>query len=329
MIQLYRIRRPVMKKNNSKTFKIPSIFRWFFLGLTTIITIIPQIPRSFIIGLICFVNPKKGNELRYKGRPVVPMMVLSLSLSVYLICVFVSSRWYVQKLKIDYLSADILESTKILEEEPVEIVDQTEYTPIDKDEYSDISFMTVDFKKLLTQNSDTVGWIKVNNTKVNYSILQSDDNEYYLKHDFNKRYNAAGWVYADYRADFKYFGTNTILYGHNMLNNTMFGSLPDVLKKSWHSNEENQYIKLSTPYSNTVWKIFSIYTIKPEVYYLMTYFKDDAEHQKFIETIHKRSIYNFNMDVSHEDKILTLSTCSDDGTKRVVVHAKMIKVEYR
>jgi len=318
-----------MLKKSKLSFNIYNYIRWFFLGIGTIIAIIPQIPRSFIIGLICFINPKKGNQLRYKGKPVVPMVVLSLSLSVYLICIFISSKWYVQKLKIDYLAADILESTKILEEEPIEIIDTNKYTPADKDEYASISFMEVDFTKLLTQNSDTVGWIKVNNTKVNYSIVQSNDNEYYLKHDFNKRNNAAGWVYADYRADFKYFGTNTILYGHNMLNKTMFGSLPSVLKKSWYTNEENQYIKLSTPYSNTVWKIFSIYTIKPEVYYLMTYFKDDTEHQKFIETIHKRSIYNFNVAVSHEDKILTLSTCSDDGTKRVVVHAKMIKVEYR
>ena len=72
-----------------------------------------------------------------------------------------------------------------------------------------------------------------------------------------------------------------------------------------------------------------MYTVKPEVYYLMTYFENEEEHQQFIETIHKRSIYDFKTDVSHEDKILTLSTCSDDGTKRVVIHAKMIKVEYR
>lgn len=315
--------------SNNKSFKITNIFRWFWLGLKTMIVIIPQIPRSFVIGLICFINPKKGNDLRYRGRPVVPMVVLSLSLSIYLICIFVSSKWYVQKLKIDYLATDILESTKILEDEPSEIIDEFEYMPADEGEYANVSFMEVDFNKLLKQNTDTVGWIRVNNTKVNYSIVQSNDNEYYLKHDFNKRANAAGWVYADYRSDFKYFGTNTILYGHNMINKSMFGTLPGCLKKSWYTNEENQYIKISTPFSNTVWKIFSMYTIKPEVYYLMTYFEDEQEHQQFIEKIHSRSIYDFQTEVSHEDKILTLSTCSDDGTKRVVIHAKMIKVEYR
>lgn len=317
------------KKDIDNKFNFLDLFRWFFIGLITIFTIIPRIPRSFIIGLICFINPKKGNELKYKGKPVVPMVILSLCLSVYFICVFICSRWYVQKLKIDYLANDILASTAILENEEKEVIEEVNYVLDENNEYSNISFMEVDFDELLSKNKDTVAWIKVNNTKVNYSVLQSDDNEYYLKHDFNKRYNAAGWVYADFRGNFKYFGNNTVLYGHNMINKSMFGSLTWCLKKSWYTKEENHYIKISTPYSNTVWKIFSIYTIKPEVYYLMTYFNNDEEHQEFIDTIHGRSIYDFNTDVNHEDKVLTLSTCSDDGTKRVVIHAKMIKVEYR
>lgn len=316
-------------KNKKDSFGILELFRWFFLGIKTLITIIPQIPRSFIIGLICFINPNKGKELKYKGKQVIPNVILGLSLTTYFICIFISSKWYVQKLKINYLANDILESTKIIENEKEEIIETTNYIPAEETEYQNISFMSVDFNDLLKKNSDTVGWIKVNNTNVNYSILQSDDNEYYLKHDFNKRSNSAGWIYGDYRADFHYFGTNTILYGHNLINRKMFGSLAWCLKESWYKNEDNHYIKISTPHSNTVWKIFSIYTIKPEVYYLKTYFENEEEHLDFINTLHKRSIYDFNIEVTNEDKILTLSTCSDDGTKRIVIHAKMIKAEYR
>ena len=305
-----------------------NLCRWFFLGLYNVITIIP---RSFIIGLICIINPKKGEQLKYKGKPVIPIIMLSLTLTTYFICVFVSSRWYVQRLKINYLNSDILSSTEILEKENTEQIKQENYIPNTIDKYSNISFMSVDFKDLLEKNNETVAWIKVNNTNVNYSVVQHNDNEYYLKHDFNKKYNMVGWVYGDYRADFKYFGTNTILYAHNMTNRTMFGSLAWCLKKSWYTNEENQYIKLSTPYSNTVWRIFSIYTIKPEVYYLKTYFSSNEEHQDFLNTISKRTIYDFNLDeeLTTDDKILTLSTCSDDGTKRIVIHSKMIKAEYR
>jgi len=303
-----------------------NICRWFFLGLYNIFTLIP---RYLIIGIICIINPKKGAILKYKGKPVIPIAMMSLTLTVYFICIFISSRWYVQKLKIDYLANDILSSTKILENEKQEIIDKEEYIPNEINKYANISYMSVDFTDLLKTNNETVAWIKVNNTKVNYSVVQHTDNEYYLKHDFNKRNNSNGWIYADYRDNFEYFGSNTIIYGHNLINRSMFGSLIWCLKKSWYTNEENQYIKISTPTSNTVWKIFSMYSITPEVYYLKTYFETDEEHQKFVDTLKNRSIYDFKEDISYEDKILTLSTCSDDGTKRVVIHAKMIKAEYR
>ena len=83
----------------------------------------------------------------------------------------------------------------------------------------------MDFNDLIKKNSETVGWIKVNNTNVNYSIVQHKDNEYYLHHDFNKNSNYNAWVFADYRDNFKYFENNTIIYAHNLTNRTMFGSL--------------------------------------------------------------------------------------------------------
>ena len=303
-----------------------NIFKWFFLGLYTVITIIP---RYLIIGIICIINPKKGNILRYKGKPVIPIIIIALCLTVYFICIFISYRWYVQNIKIKYLSSDIIASTKVLEQEQKEIINKEEYNPKDNNKYSDVSFISVNFDDLIAKNNETVGWIKVNNTNVNYSILKHTDNEYYLKHDFNKNYNIYGWVFADYRDDFEYFGNNTLVYAHNMTDRSMFGSLVWCLRESWYTNNENQFIKISTPKSNTIWKIFSIYTIKPEVYYLKTYFESPEEHQIFLNVLKGRSIHNFNEDVTPNDKILTLSTCSDDGTKRVVIHAKMVKVEYR
>ena len=302
------------------------IVRWFFLGLYTVITIIPK---YLITGIICIIDPKKGAVLKYKGKPVIPIVMMGLTLSVYFICIFWASRWYVQRLKINYLTQDILASTKVLENEKKENIDKIEYIPSGDNEYNNIGYISVDFNDLIAKNNETVGWIKVNNTNVNYSVVQHNDNEYYLRHDFNKKYNINGWVYADYRDDFEYFGSNTIIYAHNMTDRSMFGSLVWCLKDSWYTNSENHYIKMSTPKANTVWKIFSIYTIKPEVYYLRTYFESEGEHKTFIDNLTDRSIYDFQEDVSVNDKILTLSTCTDDGTKRVVIHAKMVKVEYR
>ena len=302
------------------------IFKWFFLGLYTVITLIPH---YFINGIICIIYPKKGEALKYKGKPLIPIIMIGLSLSVYFICIFISTRWYVQQLKIKYLTNDILASTKILANDKKEVIDKTKFINNDEEKYQNISYLSVDFTELRKKNNETVAWIKVNNTNVNYSVVQHNDNEYYLKHDFNKRSNYVGWIYGDYRDDFKYFGTNTIIYGHNFTIRTMFGSLIWCRKESWYKQEENQFIKISTPYSNTIWKIFSIYTIKPEIFYLKTYFKDDNEHQTFLDTIKDRSIHNFTEDLTTSDKILTLSTCTDDGTKRAVIHAKLVKAEYR
>ena len=78
----------------------------------------------------------------------------------------------------------------------------------------------------------------------------------------NKYNNTNGWIFGDYRDDFDLFGTNTIIYGHNLTNRTMFGSLTWALKPSWYKNNDNQFIKLSAIKSNTVWGNLSDF-IKP------------------------------------------------------------------
>ena len=105
--------------------------------------------------------------------------------------------------------------------------------------YEGVSVLNVDFKKLLKQNSDTVGWIYINNTNVNYPIVQTVNNSFYLNHDFNKKSNVAGWIYLDYRADFTNFKKNTVIYGHGRTDKVMFGSLENTLKKSWYTNKNN------------------------------------------------------------------------------------------
>ncbi len=326
-------------------------FKYFFIGLYNVIIFIP---RYFIIGIMVIFGKKKKEKSSAENKKM-SFAILGLSLSVYLVCVFLISRWYVQGLKIEYLSNDIINSTEIIEEEEatsddeVEVIPPSEendtedgndeepnnstsnnppvYYPNDYWDYMNVPFMNVNFTELLNKNPDTVGWIKIDGTKVNYPVVQASDNDYYLNHAFNKSSNMGGWIFADYRVDFEEFGKNTIIYGHNMNNKTMFGSVPDMLKSSYLNNSDN-YIKISTPSSNTVWKVFSIYTIEPEVYYLKTNFKSEP-YENFLNIIKGRSIHNFGIDVTTDDKVLTLSTCDNTGTKRVVVHAKMISIEYK
>ncbi len=184
-----------------------------------------------------------------------------------------------------------------------------------------------DFEKLKEINTDIVGFIEVDNTNISYPVVKSSDNSYYLNHSYKKEKNNIGSIFLDYRNDLDNLSKNNIIYGHGRLDNTMFGSLNYLLDSSNLDSKESYYITLSTPNSIMTFKIFSVYTIPKEGYYIKTYFSSNKYFKEFLETIMKRSIYNFNTDVNTSDKILTLSTCKDNFGKRVVVHAKLLKKE--
>lgn len=184
-----------------------------------------------------------------------------------------------------------------------------------------------DFDKLKEINTDIVGFIEVDNTNISYPVVKSSDNRYYLNHSYKKEKNNIGSIFLDYRNDLDNLSKNNIIYGHGRLDNTMFGSLNNLLDSSNLDSKESYYITLSTPKSIMTFKIFSVYTIPKEGYYIKTYFSSNKYFKEFLETIMKRSIYNFNTDVNTNDKILTLSTCKDNFGKRVVVHAKLLKKE--
>ena len=103
----------------------------------------------------------------------------------------------------------------------------------------------------------------------------------------------------------------------------MFGTLNKVITNEWYENKDNYEITLVTPMGKYIYKVFSVYSIKPEEYYINTIFYDD-EFNSFINTIKNRSIYNFNVEVNENDKVLTLSSCLYEGRQRVVLHAKLI-----
>ncbi len=179
------------------------------------------------------------------------------------------------------------------------------------------------FEKLLGINNDTKAWLRLNNTSINYPVVQASDNDFYLNHDYNKDVNSNGWIFIDYRNDMNSLDQNTIIYGHNTIGTSMFATLRYVLNDNWNSNPENLDITFNIPSRQIKAKIFSIYVIDNTNDYLYTNFSDD-EYLKFIELIKGRSIKDFGVDYTISDKMITLSTCSNKGDKRLVVHAKIM-----
>ena len=205
-----------------------------------------------------------------------------------------------------------------------EIAEQIKDTVIVKDENKDKEEYTIDFNKLKEQNNETVAWIKVNNTNIEYPVVKADNNNFYLNHSFDKSKNSAGWIFADYRNKFDGTDKNIVIYGHNMRDDSMFGSLKNILNSDWYDNEENTSISLYTENEKNIYKVFSIYKIESEDYYIKTEFENSNEFEQFEKTIKKRSIKEFNIDISKSDNILTLSTCANNNKYRVVLHAKKI-----
>ncbi len=182
----------------------------------------------------------------------------------------------------------------------------------------------IDWNSLKEQNPDTVAYLSVNNTNIDYVVVKGKDNSYYLNHNFNKESNIAGWPFTDYRNNIDGNDRNLIVFGHNTRDGSIFGSLKNILKKDWYTDEDNYIIDFVTVDGLYEYQVFSVYEIENEEYYIKTYFESDDEFSKFLNTIKNRSIYNFNIDLDINDKVLTLSTCTPGGEHRVVLHAKLI-----
>lgn len=248
-----------------------------------------------------------------KGKMSKKALVLSLLNTIFIITLIISIiliiKWYVDS-----------KNNKLLKEQLLEAVVDTN---VDNEENKQTK--TIDFEKLKQINDETVAWIKVYGTNIEYPVVQSKDNDFYLKRNFNKKYNSGGWIFADYKNKFDGTDKNIVIYGHNMKDNSMFGTLKNILKEEWYNKEENYIIGLITEQELRKYQVFSIYKIQNEDYYITTSFSDD-EFIKFIETLKQRSIKDFNIEITAQDSLLTLSTCANNNKYRVVLHAKRINI---
>lgn len=183
-----------------------------------------------------------------------------------------------------------------------------------------------DFTELLNQNPDTIGWIHINNTDIDYPIVKSIDNDFYLTHAFDKTYNAAGWIYADYRNRCDDTDTNLIIYGHNRLNDNMFGTLENVLSNPWLADENNHYINYSSLNKSHIYSIFSTFicTSDESVNYLRTNFSSNADFSQYVNNLKSLSTYDFNVNLTENDKIITLYTCHGLNNERLIVCGKLV-----
>ena len=171
-------------------------------------------------------------------------------------------------------------------------------------------------KELRKENQDIVGWLEIENTNINYPVLQGKDNEYYMSHNYKKQKSKNGAIFLDKDYDWNIKSNNLLIYGHNLNNGTMFQELLKYEKESFY--KEHQIINFITEKEEANYEIISV--IKTRVYYkneknvFRYYFfinpKSEKEYNEFITNAKKESLYETNKTANYGDELITLSTCS-------------------
>lgn len=217
--------------------------------------------------------------------------------------------------------ADLVEMPQ-QEEKP----DTTEETSGEDDS---VVLPSVDFEILQENGPDIIAWLTLPDTAVNYPVTQAEDNDYYLRHLYDGTYNKAGCLFADYENKKDFSDRNTIIYGHNMRDGSMFASLNEYKEQSYYDSYPQMY--LVTPDGGYLCDIFAAFEAKPKESGSDTSpwrmeWKDDGAYTTWLSAMADRSVVETDVTVTSSDKVLTLSTCTPGGASRFIVMGKLTEV---
>jgi len=238
-------------------------------------------------------------------RRTLEKLLKFISIILIIFVTFCLTLWLIDSQNITSISEEILKKSEIKKDENTNTI-------------------SVNFDNLTTINENTIGWLSISNTNISYPVVQSKDNDYYLTHNFYNENSDSGWLFADYRNNFNNLSQNIIIYGHNRIENTMFGTLKNLLKEDWYKNDQTIYF--NTINNKMTFKVFSMYTIKAEDYIPTTAYTQE-ELDKFIEEALEKSIYDFDINMDNTDTIITLYTCTNNNKDRIIIHAKKLYQE--
>lgn len=181
-------------------------------------------------------------------------------------------------------------------------------------------YLIIDWEGLLKKNPDVIAWIDIPDTNINYPVLKGETNDTYLRHDINRKYTIAGSIFVDYRNDAGFTDLNTVIYGHNMKNDSMFSDILKYLSPEFVQEHPNIYIYLP---NGTVskYKIVSGHKIQATDPLYNTAVQDIKEYYKAMLL---GSVFNVDFDQEAQNPVITLSTCATydiENTTRAVIHA--------
>ena len=203
------------------------------------------------------------------------------------------------------------------------------------DVYNDMSNkdVTENMQKVINlkqENKDIIGWIQIENTIIDYPLLQTTDNSYYLTHNYKKEKSKYGSIYAKSECNIQDSNSNVIIYGHNMKDEQMFNTLLKYEDKNFY--KEHKEIKVATENEESIYSIVSVfksrvfYQDEKNVfrYYNYTKFENEQEYNTFIQNCKKIQLYETGVSAEYGEQLITLITCeySQENGRMVVVAKK-------
>lgn len=232
---------------------------------------------------------------------------------VFLACVMAFSGFQIyRELKTQIESANV--HAELEEFVHIPDVDEKETKPISPDETEPEDTEPVqvgpiiDFAGLKEINEECVAWIYIEDTPINYPVMQGKDNDYYLNHLINKKWNGGGSIFMDYRASADISGRHNILYGHRLKNGKMFHGITKYKRQSYYEAHPTGY--LVTPEQTYLIEFFAAYVVSAEEDAWRLEFTSDEEYGAWLKKAKDRSSFKSSVSPEVTDKVLTMSTCT-------------------
>ena len=256
------------------------------------------------------------NEKAKKRSDIIRRIILVISVGV-----FIFAAYNLINIFLAYHKADV-----IYDNIQQDVLDEDSHTKVvigEDEQEVEIPF-TYNHQALLNINSQGIGYIYIPSIDCRLPMIQGDDNDYYLTHTFNKEYSANGCLFEDYRINGGLSSSQIIIYGHNMRNGAMFGKLKNYQDYSFWNNSGNDVLYIYTGNVIKEYKIFSCY-ISEAISDTYTFNFPTLESMRdYAVNMKANSMYDTGVDVSTATQVITLSTCTNDGEQRFIVHGMYV-----
>lgn len=276
---------------------------------------------------------EKKSKIRKKTIYVYSFLILIITISTIYVIIYIINSFSSRKQAKE--ESNLLNTIATKQNANLQVEETTiEQEEIAKEENQSMERKTermIQVENLQKENSDVVGWIEIEDTGINYPVLQGTDNEYYMTHNYKKQKSRNGSIFLNKDYDWTIPSSNLLIYGHNLNNGVMFQELLKYEKESFYKKHPN--IRFTTEKEDAEFEIISVF--KSRVYYkseknVFRYYyfinaESEEEYNQFITNVKKASLYNIDATAQYNEQLITLSTCAyyvEDGRFVVVGRKK-------